>query len=217
MAEDTVTNWTKRDRPGCVTAYALLLWIAGSLYIIGALCVGISGFGAIGGGLGSFEICLGLLSLLLAAVPVAAGVGIWQMRTWGWALVIVMQSLSILLAVLQIVVFTLAGAADNLSLFAGSIIGLAVSGYIVYWFAKNRALFDGAPAYQTVIGPDGEAVLEPVAKKGTDTGTIIAVVGGLALVSILVCVVVIAVLAILGPQIGNVFSQITFELESTAG
>jgi hypothetical protein len=43
---------------------------------------------------------------------------------------------------------------------------------------------------------------------------LLAVGGGLVLVFILICVVVVALLAIMGPQIGNVFSQITFELEN---
>ncbi len=61
--------------------------------------------------------------------------------------------------------------------------------------------------------PDGEIRQEPV-KKSSDTTMLLAVGGGLVLVLVLVCVVVIAVLAVLGPEVGNVFSQITFELEN---
>jgi len=216
MSEDTATNWAKRDRPGCVTAYAVLLWIAGGLYVIGAVCVGLSGFGLTEGSLGIFEICLGLLFVLLAAVPIATGLGIWQMRKWGWALVIVIQSLGIILSLVQLVVFTLAGPGDNLSLYAGTIVGLAVSSYIVYWFVTHREMFNGATTYSTAIGIDGAPVPGPVEKKGTDTATTLAILGGLALVLVLVCLVVIAILALLGPQIGNVFSQITYSLEAGA-
>ena len=59
-----------------------------------------------------------------------------------------------------------------------------------------------------------ENYTEPAEKSSSSLPTVLLVVGGIAVVLILICCVIFAMLAILGPQIGNVFSQITYELEN---
>ena len=223
MSELHADKPAKRERPGCVTVYAILAWLSGGIYAIGALCLGLSGVGLADGGLGSYEICLGGAMLLFAAVPIATGIGLWQMRKWGWALVVIVQGLAVILGLLSLGLSLLLlpsasseFVAFNSSVLITSLANIAISGFIVYWFVKNRELFNGRTEYATVIGPDGETVYQPVEQKGSDVAVILATLVGLAMVLILVCIVVIALLAILGPQIGNVFSQITYELDQPA-
>ena len=70
------------ERPGCVTAYAILSWLGAAVYLIAAFVVGI--------GLASESVAAGVGLLvcgwLLAAIPIATGVGLWQMKKWGWRL-----------------------------------------------------------------------------------------------------------------------------------
>lgn len=217
MSEEMMGAETTPNRPGCVSAYAILLWISSGLGVISMLCV-LSGLTGLEARVGIFEIVLAGVALIFAAIYVVAGIGLWKMRKWGWALVVVMHTLTLIGALLGLLgILFLAVGSELIQLtpyLFGNLINLAVSGLILYWFIKNRELFNGTPTYKRVIGPDGEELLEPVDRKGSDATTILAVAGGLVLVLILVCVVVIAMLAVLGPQIGNVFSQITFELEN---
>ncbi len=220
MTEEVSSNWAQRERPGCVTAYAIIIWIGAGLGLIAGLC-GLSGVLGTGGGrLGGFEIIVMGVVLVLVAINVVTGIGLWQMKKWGWAIVIVIHGLSVILGLLTmaLTLLTVFSASSELmvaepTVLCSNLSSLAVSGFILYWFVTNRELFNGEMPVETVIGPDGELVQQP-AKKTSDTTMLLAVGGGLVLVLVLVCVVIFAVLAILGPEVGNVFSQITFELEN---
>ncbi|KAA3658236.1 MAG: hypothetical protein DWQ04_25740 [Chloroflexi bacterium] len=165
-------------RPGCVTAYAVLLIAGAGLMILGGIGIVVS----------DPDFIFGLIYVAFAAPAIAAAVGIWRMQKWGWWVVVVMQSLSILL-----------------SLFGGVIsfiISAVINGGILYWFVQNQNLFDGTGSVEM-------AEMQKGSNKNTTTAIIIGVV---ALVCI-IPVVVIAILTLLGPQIGNVFSGIVFGLE----
>lgn len=164
-------------RPGCVTAYAVLLIVAGGLYA--SVALGNSGEPGI------------LLFVFwgLAALLITMGVGLWQMKKWGWWLTIIMQALAIL-----------GSLASGIISF---IVSAIVNGGILYWFVQNQSLFEGdglAAAYQT--------------EQSTKSSSIIAMIVGAIAAFFLLAVVTIAILTLLGPQIGNVFSQIVDGLES---
>ena len=198
------------NRPGCVTAYAILLWIGGALYALGALCVGFSGvMGAASYGSASDRASTGAASMgillviaacigLFALVPIITGVGLWKMKNWAWWLVVIFQSLGLAGALLSlcanVLVFASASGRQSSSAVVGllgALIGGAISGGIVYWFITNRALFNGGQ----VTGGGG-------------TGMVIAIVLAVVGVVVVIPIVVIVILALLGPAIGNVFSNI---------
>jgi hypothetical protein len=90
----------------------------------------------------------------------------------------------------------------------GSLFGLILGGVIIYWFIINRRLFGiGVTNYETVEGPDGELIRQPVAASGAG-GQIAWVILGIVLVAFVVPICTIVILALLGPAIGNVFSNI---------
>jgi hypothetical protein len=148
---------------------------------------------------------------VLVVLQIVTGIGLWRMAKWGWWIVVILQTLGVAGAVLNVIaVLFVPGAAHAGSPLVFVITGL-VSGGILYWFFTNRHLFNGTPAYRTVIGPDGTAVSEPVVSSGNSNITAVIIIG-VVLVFFILPVVAIAVLTLLGPQIGNVFSGITNNL-----
>jgi hypothetical protein len=205
------------DRPGCVTAYAILLWIGAAFYVVSGLLLMFSGV-AITDELAGFGICVGIVIIAISAFPIATGIGLWKMKKWGWWLVVISLSFGIISGVLSLLSSILGiaggGAADIAPTACGALIGLVISGLILYWFYDNRSQFGFKGDYEIVTGPDGVKTTVPVEKKSSEGTVIIAIVVGGAAVLCLVAIVVIAILAILGPQIGNVFSQITYVLDN---
>ncbi|MCL4265191.1 MAG: hypothetical protein KJ069_18385 [Anaerolineae bacterium] len=201
------------DRPGCVTAYAVLAWFGAAAYICGALALAVSGlsdpeftvFGLI------LALVIGVLSLL----PILTGIGLWKMTMWGWWLVVLINGLGVAGSLLNMLVAVLLVSQEPnaIGTLCGGVIGLAIYGYILYWFITNRSLF-GNYTTQTVMGLDGEIIKERVKTRGFDTASAIAIVGVVA-VMCLIPIFTIIVLTLLGPQIGNVFSRITAGLEAT--
>lgn len=196
------------ERPGCVTAYALILWLAAGAYIVAALSTAVisltnpdSAFIGLFG-----AVCVSLFAL----IPILTGIGLWKMRLWSWWLVVILNAFGFLAGLLYLLagVVLMTETADVLVFVCGAALGLALNGGILYWFTKNRALF---AAVQTVTGPDGEIVHKSTS---IDTGAIIAIVGIVAILC-LIPIFAIAMLTLLGPQIGNVFSTITAGLEAT--
>ncbi len=129
------------ERPGCVTAYAVLLWIGAALVGIGGPIVGLAIASETGDGV--------LLSLFIAAVAIGAaalnvviGWGLWHLKNWARILVIVFQGLGALsnLASLCLALGISSGEVETASL-CSTIGGLALSSYIIYWFASNSEYF----------------------------------------------------------------------------
>lgn len=110
---------TQTYRPGCVTAYAVLLFLGGALNLLGTLA-------NLGSG-GNVSILF--IGLLLAGLAIMTGAGLWQMKIWGWWLAVAFQAVAII------------------SSFIGGIAAIAVSllinGAIFYWFYQNKKLFEG--------------------------------------------------------------------------
>ena len=194
-----MTHQYSPDRPGCVTAYAVLIWLGGALFAISTVSFISEGNPA--------AICGGVFVILAAII----GYGLWQMREWSWWLVIILQSLSLAGSLfMMFVVLTSPFASEGI---LGPLASAVVSGVILYWFATNRSHFAGEPVYRTVVGPDGETVREQVQPSGSNKTVIIVV--GVVLLVVVVPVVIIAILTLLWPEIGNVFSRIVEGLEST--
>lgn len=131
---------TQKERPGCVTAYAVLLWISAALVGLGGPIFGFAFASEM-----REDVLLILFAVAVAigaaALNAAIGWGLWRLKNWARILVIVFQGLGVLsnLATLCIVLGN-SGAAEPTSL-CSTIIGLAVSGYIIYWFASNSEYF----------------------------------------------------------------------------
>lgn len=109
------------DRPGCVTAYAVLLGIGAGVIGLGGIAYGISEESL--GGV-AFAVVVAALEFLLAS-------GIWRLKNWARIIVIVLQSLGVLAGVI--------------TLFSGNVTGLvslAIGGYVLYWFASHGEHFE---------------------------------------------------------------------------
>jgi hypothetical protein len=199
----TKNNVYYPDRPGCVTAYAVLLWLWSGFLALSTLSFfSDPALGPVA------AVCPGLFTIVL----LASGIGLWRMQPWGWWPVVIIQSIGVVGAVLNL--FTGLSQADGAG--GGSILGAivagAISGGILYWFIKNRDLFSGSYIYSINNGSDGEPVAGQRSASNNNTTTIIVV--GTILAVFLVPVIIIAVLTLLGPQIGEVFSQIVNELSA---
>ena len=190
-----------KERPGCITAYAVLLWLAGGMYLLGAGAVGIiflsEGVETAVVGLFS-SLCLGFV----AALPIISGIGLWRMRKWGWWMIVVLQGISLVVTAFNMcAVFATPSVEEAIIALAGVLIGAAINGGILYWFIKNRDLFDNnAPYAQSGSGKTGTTDMVPI-------------IIGIVAMCVIIPIVVIAILTLLGPQIGNVFSDIVTGLE----
>jgi tetratricopeptide (TPR) repeat protein len=157
-----------QGRPGCVTAYALLTGIGGLFGVLGAMSIAMlltSGRQmlaeafemagpAFGIGLNTFTGAMWIyvgIALVVAATNVAIALGLWYLKNWARIAVIVLNSLGLLANLVQTVVqlsasrelFALAGASGvPLPVLVPIFIGLAIQGFIIFWFAMNRDFFD---------------------------------------------------------------------------
>ncbi len=158
----------KGERPGCVTAYAVLLGSGGlfavaSTLALAALSGGLQRFLAeleaqMPGSMGVGPSVLGTalwagvaFAFIGAAVNITVAIGLWNMKNWARVAVIALQGLGLLLGACQSVTFILsfrqAAAAQG---FSGGfpifslvwlLVWFAIQGYILFWFAANRDAF----------------------------------------------------------------------------
>ncbi len=204
------------NRPGCISAYAILLWLGGAFYILSALCLGVAGLidtsnlaryvGEVGDSSVMIALLVGAVCLgLLGVVPIVTGVGLWQMKDWAWWLVVVLQSLGLALTAVSLCTSLVGLGVSSggqstsetttvVSDLIGVLVAAAINGGILYWFLKNHDLFRGGAGAQ----PGQKAA----------TGTVVAIVLAVVGIFVLVPIVVIVILALLGPAIANVFSNI---------
>lgn len=132
---------SRKERPGCITAYAVLLWIGAALVGIGGPIFGFAIASEIGDGV-LLSLFIAAVAIGVAALNVVIGWGLWHLKNWARILVIVLQSLGALsnLASLCLALGVSSGEVEPTSL-CSTIGGLAVSGYIIYWFASNSEHF----------------------------------------------------------------------------
>ena len=136
-----------RERPGCVTIYASLLGITASLIALFGIIAGIA---MISGRYGSGAVGLVIIVVagVMAGLEFLLARGLWQQKNWARITVIVLQSLSVLSNLLS-VCGTLGVSSyssyghrtDPTAVICGAIGGLAIGGYIIYWFASHGEYF----------------------------------------------------------------------------
>jgi hypothetical protein len=133
---------TRWERPGCVTAYAILLWGSAALAGIGgpisALILASEKEDSV-----VLALFLAAVAIGAAALNVAIGWGLWHLKNWARILVIVFQSLGVAssLASLCLTLALASGEVEPTRL-CSTIVGLAINGYIIYWFASHSEYFN---------------------------------------------------------------------------
>jgi hypothetical protein len=126
---------TQQQRPTGITILAILGIIGGVLGILGGCGVVAGGalLGAAGAqagvgdaaGMGGLLSVYGIVILLLAVADIVFGIGAWTLKPWAWMLGLVLQGISVVIALVSIVA--------GWSSFGSQIIGLAVNAVIIYY------------------------------------------------------------------------------------
>ena len=129
------------QRPTGVTILAVLAAIVGVLALCGALAL--VGLGSILGGIagsrlgagagilvGSLGVIFGLFTLVIALLELAFAYGAWNLRPWAWMLGIVAQGISVVLGLVRLV--------DGRGIASGEIIGIVISGLIIYYLRTSE-------------------------------------------------------------------------------
>ena len=117
------------ERPGCVTAYAILLGIA-------AVVSCMAGFLLLFARDGIQSLSSIVFAAVIAALYFVIARGLWLLRNWARIVVIVLQVLSVLGILSQ-----LPNNSSGLVLIV-AVFGLAIAAYILYWFASHGEYFE---------------------------------------------------------------------------
>jgi hypothetical protein len=128
----------KKERPGCVTAYAVLLFIGAGILVLAGLIGGIS--------LINYKPALGVIyivgGLLFAIFYFFLGRGFWRLQNWARITIIVLQSLGIVVGLVELCyVFSMAGANISPVSIITLLISFGLGGYIIYWFSTHGDIF----------------------------------------------------------------------------
>lgn len=135
------STYYERERPGCVTAYAILIGVVASLVAIGGFVSGLNLMASEGRNSGLAGLLVIIIAGGVAGLEFLIARGLWQLKNWARILVIVLQSLSILTSLISLCV-SLSGSSDYSGIrIAGTIIGIGINVYIIYWFAGNSEYF----------------------------------------------------------------------------
>lgn len=137
-----------QERPGCVTVYAIFLGLGACLMITGGITGGFALMSERGQNYGAAGLGVLVCASGLAFLYGLLAIGLWQLKNWARITIIVLISLSILSSLLSVCII-LSGYAsygnESGAIVAGriigAIIGLVISGFIVYWFATNGKYF----------------------------------------------------------------------------
>jgi len=97
-------------RPTGATIVALLVLVSGVWQVIvglgfaipGGLLGGLIGGNVAPGAMGGMVVNVGLLTLVVGALSIAAGLGIWRLRPWAWTLAAIVAATSIALTLLSV-------------------------------------------------------------------------------------------------------------------
>lgn len=132
------------ERPGCVTVYAVLVGISGTLGILGGL-----GFGVFSLGDSRTNVGVGLFTTILifgaGGFQLLLAKGLWDLKNWARILVIIGNSLALIGPILTLIYLMLTpntlGRAETMPALIGGLVELAIAGYFVYWFSDNANYF----------------------------------------------------------------------------
>lgn len=134
---DRPTSASLHTRPGCVTVYAILLGAGAFFLAISSLIGGIIVLGS--------DVAIGLLLMVggsaLAALEFLIARGLWNMRNWARIIVIILQILGVLNGLLQMFLRIAIFGSVSLIDIGIFILGLAIGGYVIYWFASHGEYF----------------------------------------------------------------------------
>ncbi len=130
------------ERPGCVTALAVVLAITGLVSLVALLLQFIPIFTTNRINLSNVQIMV--ISLAAAGICLWLAGGLWQQRRSARSAVILINIAAILAALINIVVpfFTpAAGIAPAAQAVGQAILQWILSGILIYWFTRNRHYF----------------------------------------------------------------------------
>ena len=111
------------DRPGCVTIYAIVLFV-------GAVVNGVTAVQYLDA---TETLLVGLILLGLAITGIAVAFGLFRQKKWARIGVILLMCVSIVLLALQV----FAGVLDA----PFGLVGVAIPIFIIWWFATNKQYF----------------------------------------------------------------------------
>jgi hypothetical protein len=117
-------------RPPLVTAAAIVLFIIGGLQVLfGFLAFG--GAGAIAGsGFGGALVIIGIISILVGAASIYAGIQVMALKEQGRIIALVISGIGVLLGIIGLV-------SGNVS----QLIGLLAYAFVIYALITNAAAF----------------------------------------------------------------------------
>jgi len=132
------------ERPGCVTAYAVLLGIIAAFAGLAGLLFGFTTMIN-----REFNLAAGLvLSVVMLAVGgfyIMVSRGLWELKNWARIVIIVTSSIGLIGPVLSILVVlvspTSAQGVDPLIYLCLVGVQSAIPGYFLYWFSANGKYF----------------------------------------------------------------------------
>jgi len=106
------------ERPLGVTIIGILWLIGGILALLGGL-----GIAALGGAfLGAFGAVIGFFFVIVGIIDIILGIGCFQAWPWVWTVGVIISILSII-----------AGIASLITSGAGALLGIVISGIILYY------------------------------------------------------------------------------------
>ena len=124
-------------RPGCVTAYALILGSVAAL-VGGAVITGVL-FPVVTGDTAFVPAGSLVVLLALAGLEFLIAVGVWRLRNWARTAAMVLHGLGILISLSGLL--AILGGADIAFVVARTLIAVGIGGYIIYWFASHGEYF----------------------------------------------------------------------------
>jgi alpha-tubulin suppressor-like RCC1 family protein len=140
---DEIPKPFTRQRPGCLTAYALLLLLTGLGLALGGFTVGI-----VTAAENRWEPDTVVLVSSLLIIGLLIGVianGLLKMKRWAWVVIIIFQTITVLSYLIAFLVGFLTGEQGMQGSYGGVggiVLGLIIQGAILNWFANHRELFE---------------------------------------------------------------------------
>jgi len=128
-----------KQRPLSVSILAILAIIFGIIGLVAHLVL----LGYVAGFAGLLAVLAGLVAVFSIA-EIAAGVGLWRLRSWAWWLTIIVGGLDIVVHIGSFVVFPLGGFA------LGIVLWIII---LIYLFVVRQHFGIGAPAQPMMPAP----------------------------------------------------------------
>jgi hypothetical protein len=120
-----------QERPGCITAYVILMGIGMVFILIALITIAFRPAVLATVDVSAFDF-LYIIPILIVSVITA--IGLWQLKNWARILVIASQGISIIGEVLTLM-------SGEYSLTCTGLTGIVISGFIIYWFWANGKYF----------------------------------------------------------------------------